>query len=569
MQLKIWHKMIIGIAIPSFIALMGGVLTFGYINDIKNRQHYVLIADDLKERVLELRRNEKNFLYIRNRESLDYLDDAIQTLKESTHQTSDMTDDALVEKDFSLIRDLISTYSGLVHGLFEHYQKEDSIVEDVRTEGRKLEDYVARIDQKANLTTSFILHLRLLEKNYMLFRDSNSYERLSEGLSRLKQLVPSCDACNPYHDAVYRLITTHASIDPLENRLQSIGGNFEKITERVAMRERERINAFLDKTKFLLIGALILLCTSGPFFVYKTATYIAAPIKRLVDITKRITDGDLTLRAPIREYDETYSLATSFNIMLDELQSTHQSLQNSMKLLREKQAQLIESEKRASLGLLVSGVAHELNNPLNNISLTAERIAEDGEYLRKEDLEGLHNIVMQCERAKNIVNDLLDFARARKSTEMEKLDIVMVIEDSFSLVGNQLKINNINLETDIPVSVLYVHGNRSKLEQVFVSIITNAIQAIESDGTITVRLRSQEKDRKVRISISDTGPGIAKDDLKNIFEPFFTTKPVGEGTGLGLSVCRSLIHEHNGEVEVESTPDIGSTFTIILPLCNE
>ena len=468
-----------------------------------------------------------------------------------------------------MLRESISSYPELINSLFENFKLENKFVKKVRTEGRKLETYVAEGDHAADLTTSFILHLRLLEKNYMLFRDKNSYNKLTNGLDRLKNFVPFCNKCIPYSDAVRSLISTYEASDLLISKLQVIGSSFEEIAEKNAIRERQRSTSFLDRTKLLLIIALFLLCTLGPLFVYKTATYIVAPIKRLAEITRRIADGDVTLRAPILEYDETYSLATSFNIMLDELQSTHQSLEQSMELLREKQAQLIESEKRASLGLLVSGVAHELNNPLNNISLIAERITEDGEDFNKEDLKGLHNIIMQCERAKHIVNDLLDFARARKSTEMEKLDIVMVIEDSFNLVANELRINNINLKMDIPDTAVYIHGNRSKLEQVFVSIIINAIQAIKSEGLITVGLKLREEDKNVLVHISDTGPGIAKDDMKNIFEPFFTTKPVGEGTGLGLSVCRSLVQEHKGEIEVESTPGKGSAFTIILPLYRE
>jgi signal transduction histidine kinase len=319
-----------------------------------------------------------------------------------------------------------------------------------------------------------------------------------------------------------------------------------------------------------LLIALILLSTVGPLFVYKTAEYVVAPINRLAEITRKIAGGDLTVRAPLmREHDETYELSQSFNSMLDQLQLTHDSLERSMELLKEKQAQLVESEKRASLGLLVSGVAHELNNPLNNISLIAERIVEEKDELSTREMKDMNNILAQCDRAKHIVENLLDFARARKSTLMEKLDIVEVTRESFNLVGNQLRINNIDLQKDIPGTPLYIEGNRSKLEQILVSIMTNAIQAIQSDGSITVGVATDTEADTVLISISDTGPGIPESEIKHIFEPFFTTKPVGKGTGLGLSVAYSLAKEHNADIRVRSEDGKGTTFTIILPLYRE
>ncbi|HDL20815.1 MAG TPA: GHKL domain-containing protein, partial [Nitrospirae bacterium] len=260
----------------------------------------------------------------------------------------------------------------------------------------------------------------------------------------------------------------------------------------------------------------------------------------------------------------------SFNMMLDRLQLTYHSLEKSMELLKEKQAQLVESEKRASLGLLVSGVAHELNNPLYNISLTVEAMREElNELTPEKTAEYIKDILIQSKRAHNIIDDLLDFARARKSPVMEKQNIVHIIKESVNLVDNQLRINNIHLEQDIPDETFFVKGNHSKLEQIFVSIFTNAIQAMKNNGKLTVRLRPDTENKNIIITISDTGPGIPEEDIKNIFEPFFTTKPVGEGTGLGLSVCHSLVQEHRGEIEVKSRLNEGTTFVIKFPQYEE
>jgi signal transduction histidine kinase len=566
MHLKIWHKMIIGIAIPSCIAILGGILTYGYINDVKNRQDYVQIADDLKEHVLETRRIEKNFLHFKNEDLREQLKKAISLLTDLLYSISPETAREIGEEDISFITSSIQEYDSFIKGLFNNYLLETRITDTVRTEGRKLETFAEREELAPELSQSFILNLRRLEKNYMLFRDDQAFSQLYEGLAHLKNVMPFCIKCTPYIEAVHSLSDTYKKSAEMENELQVTGKNLEEITGTIAVRERERISSFITQTKQILLIVLILLCTLGPFFVYKTATYIVAPIKRLAEITKKISEGDMQLRAPLREHDETYSLAQSFNTMLNNLQQTHKSLEHSIDLLHEKQVQLVESEKRASIGLLVSGVAHELNNPLNNISLTAETMIEDLEELPQDDLKSyVNDIFSQCERAQNIVVNLLDFARARRSTGMEDQDIVTVVQDSISLIANQLRVNKISLKKDIPDGGLYVRGNRSKLEQIFISIMTNAIQAMEEEGTLTVIVQPDEGNRNVLIKISDTGPGIPEEELKNIFEPFFTTKAVGKGTGLGLSVSRSLVMEHKGEIEVESRPGEGTTFTIKLP----
>ena len=570
MELKIWHKMIIGISIPSFIAVLGGVLTYGYINDVKNRQGIVQIADDLKENVLEIRRNEKNFLHYKATEYLKYLHDALSAFTASINRIPPKTAEDIGKEDFSLLNNSVQTYTKLIDTLFKNYQKEIKVTENVRAEGRKLETFVAKGKHAKELSTSFILHLRLLEKNYMLFRDNQSFDKLKSRLSELKNVTPFCYECFPYEKALQTLFKTYNNSDTMVSKLQVTGDKLEKVTGEIAQRERQKIHSFLTLTQRLLLIALALLCTLGPLFVYKTATYIAAPIKRLAEIARKISEGDSTVRAPLKEHDETYSLAQSFNTMLDHLQLTNQSLEKSVELLREKQAQLVESEKRASLGLLVSGVAHELNNPLNNISLTAETMREDLKELSHEALsEYIEDILMQSERAHDIVEDLLDFARARRATIMEKQNIINVVKDSINLIANQLRVSNIVLNQDIPEGAYFVKGNHSKLEQILISIILNAIQAMKDKGTLTISVKPDTEKKDVAIKITDTGSGIPQEQIKNIFEPFFTTKAVGKGTGLGLSVSQSLVKEHNGEIEVESTLGKGSTFTVILPLYEE
>jgi signal transduction histidine kinase len=562
--------MIIGISIPSFIVIMGGLLTYGYINDTQIRQGYVQIADDLKEHVLEVRRNEKNYFHFKNTRYFDNLHNAILVLNSSINNIGPEIIKEIGEEDISIIQSSIKKHLDLTNVLYENYQNEAEITENVRAEGRKLEAFTLKGKHAEEITVSFILHLRLIEKNYMLFRDNKSFAELNSVISKIKNVTPLCYQCTPYIEAMNNLFANYDISDSLVNEIQINGNQMEKITGKIAVRERERIGTFFAKTKYFLIIFLILLCILGPLFVYKTSGYIVAPVKRLVDITKKIADGDTSLRAPLLEHDETYSLAESFNTMLDQLNLTHHSLEKSLQLLHEKQSQLVESEKHASIGLLVSGVAHELNNPLNNVSLAAENLIESQAELNLDELnDGLHDILSQSYRARDIVENLLDFARARRSTDMEKLDINEVVKGSIKLVNNQIVVSNVKLDQDIPDSALYVKGNLSKLEQIFVNIIINAVQAMKKKDTLTIKVRPDSENKKISVIIRDTGRGISEEDLKHIFEPFFTTKEVGKGTGLGLSVSHGLVREHKGGIKVESKVGIGTTFIIELPVYKE
>jgi len=559
--------MIIGISIPALITLTGGFFTYAYINDVKLRHGFVEIADDLRDRVLEVRRSEKNFVLHKTEEYYNYCNDGINILNRSLNGISPEIAEQVGKNDFSFLRDSLKAYSGLLIDLLGHYRQEDIFIEKVRDEGRKLEAFVKTEKHAPELSINFVLDLRRLEKDYMLFRDTASFNRMNDALSEVNSLVPSCPDCARYPEAINDLISVYNKINAMENDLLIAGRGIEDTTNRIAQSERQKVNAFFTSTQRFLMIVLILFCTLIPLFVYQTASYVVAPIKRLADITRKISEGDMTLRAPIKEHDETYTLAVSFNRMLDHLQLTRSSLEKSLELLHEKH---VEVEKRASLGFLVSGVAHELNNPLNNISLTAETMKEDLQELSTEELrEHIQDIISQSERAKHIIEELLDFAGTRKSTAMEKLDIINVLAESINLVANQLKVSHIHLKKDIHKTPVFIKGNQSKLEEIFVNIMVNAIHAMKESGTLSICAKPDEKEKSITVEISDTGCGIPKKYLNNIFEPFYTTKQSGLGTGLGLAVTRSLVEKHSGDIDVRSKVGEGTTFTVRFPLYTE
>jgi len=217
------------------------------------------------------------------------------------------------------------------------------------------------------------------------------------------------------------------------------------------------------------------------------------------------------------------------------------------------------------VGNLTAGVAHELNNPINNISLTAHLLLEDYRDLPDEErLEMLQDLISQADRSQGIIRNLLDFARESES-KIEPLDLGQIIEETVRLAGNQIKMSGAHLDVSVLPHLPRIHGDHQQLSQVFLNILLNAIDIIPKGGRIRLSV-AQEDPNFLAVKVTDNGPGIPKHILPNIFDPFFTTKIKGKGTGLGLSVSQGIVARHGGQIRVSSQEGIGTTFTILLPI---
>jgi PAS domain S-box-containing protein len=225
--------------------------------------------------------------------------------------------------------------------------------------------------------------------------------------------------------------------------------------------------------------------------------------------------------------------------------------------------QLQQREKLSSIGLLAAGVAHEVNTPLTGVSSYTQMLLG---MLNETDPKHalLQKVRTQAERATNIVNNLLNFSRTGSATEFAELDIERVLDDTLQLLEPQLRRNQIELVRSYDKDVPEVYGNAGKLQQVFTNLILNARDAITDGGRITVATCTSDDGSPV-VEVSDTGIGIAPENVAKIYDPFYTTKGVGQGTGLGLAVTYGIVQEHAGHISVDSTPGDGTTFRISLP----
>ena len=259
--------------------------------------------------------------------------------------------------------------------------------------------------------------------------------------------------------------------------------------------------------------------------------------------------------------------------IMGDLRSTTQVMERREQELRDKQEQLVQAGKLATLGELTTGVAHELNNPLNNIGLYVGNVIdriELGELSSESALEDLEKAMEQVRKATEIISHLRTFGRAAPVT-FEAVDVDEVIERALSLMQEQLRLRAIDVDLDLCPGELVVQGNPIKLEQVFINLLTNARDALDEvpEEQKNIRIVSSLERDRIRIVFEDTGPGIPDDVAKRVFDPFFTTKEVGTGTGLGLSITYSIVKEHGGEIALSTTPGGGATFTVEMPVLGD
>ncbi len=298
---------------------------------------------------------------------------------------------------------------------------------------------------------------------------------------------------------------------------------------------------------------LIMLFIVILFNTYLLNRRILAPINRFVHYTHRIATGDYSMIVPARPYrDEFSELAMAINMMIKELEF--------------RQKILIQSHKLQAMGSLIAGVAHELNNPINNIMLTSSMLKEDfGTLSDAEHLEMIEDIINETDRSKRIIFNLLDFARDREK-KVEPLDMGNIVKETLKLAANQISLKGLNIDLSVIPDLPTVLCDRHQMIQVFLNVLINALDATPKGGGIKIDVGTSNTAKFLTVKITDSGPGIPEHVIPSIFDPFFTTKSKQGGTGLGLSVCQGILSKLNGDISAYSDQDIGTTFTVALPL---
>jgi signal transduction histidine kinase len=410
--------------------------------------------------------------------------------------------------------------------------------------------------QDPRLIERYIAEVQLQNRDlmrYVVVADATGVVTHSNQIQRLGLPFPRALSAAPSESLSVAETRTDSDGERLIEIRTPLGesGEFEgSLTVGFSLEPAERQVAAIAKRAALV--AIVLMIGNSAL----TAIYVETLIRPILGLhrsIRRATRGDLSVRARSASA-EVGELADVFNRMMDELEEARE---------REKvqQVQLAHTEKMAAVGTLAAGVAHEVNNPLGGILTCIENLRSD-----LDDREGveryldlIHDGLKRIERT---VANLLDFSRQRRMV-LEPTSINHNLKHVVELVDFQLRKGDVEVRMDLDDDEPYVMADHFQMEQLFLNLVLNALQAMPDGGTLT--LRTHTRDGKVTAEVRDTGVGIDREIRERIFDPFFTTRKVDEGTGLGLAVSDSIVASHGGTLEVESAPGEGSVFRVSFP----
>lgn len=413
-----------------------------------------------------------------------------------------------------------------------------------------------------------ILEMRRFEKNYLFYNDPES---LKEGRYYIKLIDLLVTDLSPDiikitdrktfqqfrevladYERMLSLYETEGRDAADPDQMRQRGKELTDFADKFLRIKQDRIRKAIVGVSilpFAFLGIFLLLM----LLVIKLVSLgLLRPLKLLQTTIQSVATGNYSPTSyDGLQTDEMHGLLDAFNRMAGELEAN--------------QEHLLQARKMGAIGTFTAGIAHELNNPLNNISLTAETYLEEyGAQMDAEARELINDILAQSTRACEIVKNLLDFSRTER-TARSSLEAREIVRSTVALVKNQIMLAGIRLELEISESLPPVRGSMGSLQQVFMNLLLNAIQAMPIGGTITISVTSRNPGF-VRFDIKDTGVGMKPEDVEHIFEPFFTTKSVGHGTGLGLAVTYSIVKRHGGQIGVTSEVGKGTVFTVLLPV---
>lgn len=421
-----------------------------------------------------------------------------------------------------------------------------------------------------------ILEMRRFEKNYFLYGELSDFQEaetylgnadtiLHKSRGELADIITGPEMARfsrtlaDYRSYLQQLAGLYdisnrqnAKAIQLKETIRGLGKELTDFAEKSSRQEKIAVRELLQTVRKILVAAAVALL----FMSIGLATLLGQRVVNSLKLLERYAD-----KVAKEDFEEIHS-----NNLEVEIRSVLNAFNRMSHVLRIRQNQLVQSEKLASLGTLLSGVAHELNNPLSNISTSAQILGEEIDRGAPEfKREMIEQIVGQADKARDIVRTLLEFSRAREH-HPQPLNLKKLFEDSVVLIRGQVP-TAVTIALECPEDLVF-EADKQKLQQVFLNLLKNGIDAVGESGRLWMTARplgGGEVAEEIEIMVEDNGPGIAPENLRKIFDPFFSTKDVGHGSGLGLYIVHDIIERHGGRINVDSQPGQGTTFTIWLP----
>ncbi len=428
----------------------------------------------------------------------------------------------------------------------------------------------------AGSLSNISLEIRRYEKNFIIRHDDDDFAKVLEYIDEAEQTVPQViDELKimpqPTHlqNFTFTLAAYKATFQDFkekcvsgtkiavclsQEKVRSLGQDLVNITEDLVIFEQDKMDDFVADLKSQLVKAFLFIVLLSIFTITLLYTSIIKPLKRVEGAARDIANGTFT-RLPVDEKKgEVRSVLRAFNKMVADLEA--------------QQEQLFQVKKLSSIGTLASGTAHQINNPLNNISTSCQlALAEIDAEQNPLVADMLETINQETHRAGEIVRGLLEFSRVQIFS-LQPYRLVKVVDRVQQLVASEVP-SGIIIDTDIPEDItLFI--DVQKMIEALLNLTINAIQAIpEPPGSVVIGAEKDAGNKNAIIVVADTGRGIDKECLPKVFDPFFTTKNAENGTGLGLAVVYGIIKKQKGSIRVESEKAMGTRFVITLPLYSD
>lgn len=518
MSLK--KKLALSFLISVFIIAV--LVAFEYVNFVKIKKEIrrLEITDTIRSKSVELRRHEKNFFLYPLKAKAESEAVHVHLLKLSEIINSSVSGET----------------SGKLHDLRVCIREYTNRFNTIESSAKDLSSEFGRVE------TSFSRSSKLFP-----LIQSTLIGNPSQGIEFLKNVL--------FLPSDHGLISGLTELQVQINALRKNGEDIIIISEELDRIARNNVDntIHLSQLAILIFFPLFFITGIGTIFFFNKD--VVDRLKILTEVVEKTGKGNFKQSVrPIKSKDEVGILIQKFNEMEEQLAQREQELER-------KNRELLQSQKLASIGTLASGVAHELNNPLNNIYISSQVLEKEIDDASPPNLRGIvKDIRGQTLRVKGIVGDLLEFARGR-DPEFREIELNKLIADSYNLLGKSINLEKVSFVLDSDPEGVLICADPEQMERVFINLFNNAFDAMLGEGDLIVKVDRGEK--LVQIKVSDSGKGMHVETAEKIFDPFFTTKD--KGTGLGLAIVFNIIKKHDGKMSIKSEIAKGSIFTITLP----
>lgn len=514
---KIIISFIISAVIVGFLAI------FVYVNflSIRSEIRFLEVTDSIRNRTLELRRHEKNFFLFEENTT-----EEAEAMRGYIDQLYDITEDVQ-----SRDAEKADALAGLLTSYEEQFNEVETGLAEATAELAALETMSSEYDTAAPLVKATI-------------RDKPA------SVARFLQDQVVLPADHP-------LVVKLNELDTREESLRRTGEQLILIADDLNKDARANAESGINASQTVILVFVPLFLVIGLSLLLVISTSVVRRLKTLTSsveqIGERFVPGTEVVREKGGRMDEV-------DILVEKTRRVNSQLMDWERELDDKNEQLIRSKKLAAIGTMASGVAHELNNPINNITISAQvlqkKIPADAP---PEVREIVADIIGQTLRVKGIVSNLLEFAREREP-RMSKVKLVELVGNAYSRVSRTMDTDGVDFSIDSEAEIS-IRADNDQLERVFINLFSNAVAVMEGNGKLTVKM--EEEDGWAIIWVADNGGGLPQEDLEKIFDPFFTKKE--NGTGLGLAIVMNIISQHGGDISAVSEEDMGTVFEIRLP----